>query len=123
MILISKIKKHHINQLREIVDWPKYSDLAGVAQSVERVALIKETTSRSRVRAPPSAIPIFLSSSEDNRGIQGSSSFIFFLLVRLCLMILDVLPLLLVRHLLSKRPGRSPLCALLTLPFCYLIYT
>ncbi|KEQ87225.1 hypothetical protein M438DRAFT_165258 [Aureobasidium pullulans EXF-150] len=33
---------------------------AGVAQSVERVALIIviSTTSRSRVRAPPSAIPI-----------------------------------------------------------------
>lgn len=34
--------------------------LAGVAQSVERVALItaKRSTSRSWVRAPPSAIPI-----------------------------------------------------------------
>jgi hypothetical protein len=40
--------------------------LAGVAQSVERVALItaKRSTSRSWVRAPPSAIPIISSSSE-----------------------------------------------------------
>lgn len=34
---------------------------AGVAQSVERVALTTETTSRSGVRAPPSAIPIQIS--------------------------------------------------------------
>ena len=39
---------------------------AGVAQLVERVALItaKRSTSRSWVRAPPSAIPIISSSSE-----------------------------------------------------------
>ena len=40
--------------------------LAGVAQSVERVALItaKRSTSRSWVRAPPSAIPITSSSEQ-----------------------------------------------------------
>jgi hypothetical protein len=40
--------------------------LAGVAQSVERVALItaKRSTSRSWVRAPPSAIPIISSSEQ-----------------------------------------------------------
>jgi hypothetical protein len=48
------------------LDIPHYQDhtinntLAGVAQLVERVALItaKRSTSRSWVRAPPSAIPI-----------------------------------------------------------------
>ena len=38
-----------------------FNNSAGVAQSVERVALTTETTSRSRVRAPPSAIPILTS--------------------------------------------------------------
>ena len=46
--------------------------LAGVAQSVERVALItaKRSTSRSWVRAPPSAIPII-------QAQQSSCSFAF----------------------------------------------
>ena len=46
--------------------------LAGVAQSVERVALItaKRSTSRSWVRAPPSAIPII-------QAHQSSCSFAF----------------------------------------------
>jgi hypothetical protein len=41
--------------------------LAGVAQSVERVALMtaKRSTSRSWVRAPPSAIPISKSSHDE----------------------------------------------------------
>ncbi|KAF1818945.1 uncharacterized protein K489DRAFT_384447 [Dissoconium aciculare CBS 342.82] len=48
------------------------SIVAGVAQSVERVALIIErTTSRSRVRAPPSAIPITATLAECDPG-QGS---------------------------------------------------
>jgi hypothetical protein len=48
--------------------------LAGVAQSVERVALItaKRSTSRSWVRAPPSAIPI-------SQAHQSSCSFAFLL--------------------------------------------
>jgi hypothetical protein len=48
--------------------------LAGVAQSVERVALMtaKRSTSRSWVRAPPSAIPI-------SQAQQSSCSFTFLL--------------------------------------------
>jgi hypothetical protein len=50
--------RHHI--ARHPPQHHQIMTLAGVAQSVERVALItaKRSTSRSWVRAPPSAIPI-----------------------------------------------------------------